>query len=384
MKTKRFDFNFKPLQLDISLTTGSSVPDSQNYDADTNEWTPDYTLTPLIIQPNISRMDKDEILTAGRINQALANIRWYEIIDGTKTLIEANNTHYEITSSGGDAGRIKVKKNVQPLHPLTLQFHAEYTDSRNGQLFVIDRTYFVPCKNATAFAPVVVLDAAGQTTYNPLIDPDLRVVAAKLMLGKNECAAANRLFVWEKFRDDTNTWSEIGSEPALDYDVTVAQNGASVTVDRSLMGSEINIRCRAKYDAGGNPAGVTLNAASPVEYFSFIRQIPKYDYDIVECPTNIPKIAEIAPRASIWGVGIENPSKELLVKWYVAPNRASGSLTYTQIAHGLTPILSTAAMTDLYGGVFGIEVVDGGPWGAWEDSDGYIIEDSDGAVLLVH
>ena len=38
MKTKRFDFNFKPLQLDISLTTGSSVPDSQNYDADTNEW----------------------------------------------------------------------------------------------------------------------------------------------------------------------------------------------------------------------------------------------------------------------------------------------------------------------------------------------------------
>ena len=40
--------------------------------------------------------------------------------------------------------------------------------------------------------------------------------------------------------------------------------------------------------------------------------------------------------------------------------------------------------TVLYGGVFGIEVVDGGPWGAWEDSDGYIIEDSDGAVLLVH
>ena len=66
MKTKRFDFNFKPLQLDISLTTGSSVPDSQNYDADTNEWTPDYTLTPLIIQPNISRLYRSSAVKVGR------------------------------------------------------------------------------------------------------------------------------------------------------------------------------------------------------------------------------------------------------------------------------------------------------------------------------
>ena len=85
MKVKRFDFNFKPLQLHISLAADGSVPDRQNYDADTDTYTPDYTLTPLIIQPAISRMDKDEVLQAGRVNHLLANIKWYEIIAGTRT-----------------------------------------------------------------------------------------------------------------------------------------------------------------------------------------------------------------------------------------------------------------------------------------------------------
>ena len=76
MKTQRFDFNWKPLQLQISFAVDGSVPDKQNYNADAQEYTPDYTLTPLIIQPNISILDKDAVLPAGRIIQALANVRW--------------------------------------------------------------------------------------------------------------------------------------------------------------------------------------------------------------------------------------------------------------------------------------------------------------------
>ena len=384
MKTKRFDFNFKPLQLDISITTVGSVPDSQNYDANTGEYTPDYTLTNLIIQPNVSRMDKDEVLTAGSINHLLANVKWYEIIDGTRSIIESVNTNYEITTTGGNAGRIKVKKNIQPQHPLTLEFYAEYVDSRTGQLFYIHETYPVRCKNATEFVPTLILDAAPQSVYNPLIDPDTQTVHAQLRLGNTECAAAKRIFVWEKYREDTNTWTEVGTDTTLDYDVTVAQDGASCVVDRSLMGTELNLRCRAKYDAGGNPGNVTLSDASPVEYALWVRRIPKFEYDIVECPTNIPKIVEIAPKAAIWGNGIANPEKELLALWYVAPNRASGSLSFTMIGHGLTPILSTAAMTDLYGGVYGIEVKDRGPQAAWEDGDGKVFEDGDGYLILIH
>jgi hypothetical protein len=40
-------------------------------------------------------------------------------------------------------------------------------------------------------------------------------------------------------------------------------------------------------------------------------------------------------------------------------------------------------MTDLLGGVYGLDVKDCGPTCAWEDSDGKVFEDSDGAVLLI-
>ena len=150
MKTRRFDFNFKPLQLNITISVDGSVPDRQNYNADTDEYTPDYTLTALILQPQVSRLDKDEIVAPGNVNSLLANVKWYEIVGGTRTLIEAANTDYEITASGGQAGRIKVMKNAQPNIPITLEFYAEYVDSRTGQVSVIRATHIVKCGNATA------------------------------------------------------------------------------------------------------------------------------------------------------------------------------------------------------------------------------------------
>ena len=385
MKVKRFDFNFKPLQLNISLSADGSVPDRQNYDADADAYTPDYTLTPLIIQPIISRMDKDEVLQAGRVNHLLANIKWYEIVAGTRTLIESANTNYEVVRSGENAGRIKVKKNAQPQIPITLEFNADYTDTRTNQISSIKQTYLISCDNSTTFLPLLVLDASDQTIYDPLTDPDTQTVHASLRLGENECETAKRAFVWEKFRED-DTWTEVGTDTTLDYDVTVAEDGASVTVDRSLMGGELYLRCRAKYDPNGNPEGVTLTDASPAKIISFVRRIPKFEFDIFGVPTNIPAgLLAIAPEAAIWNSKgpLANPEKELLPLWYVAPNRANGSLYYSQIGHGVTPTLSTEAMTDLLGGVYGLDVKDCGPTCAWEDSDGIVFEDSDGAVLLI-
>lgn len=386
MKTRRFDFNFKPLQISRTIAVDGSVPSRQTYDAESGTFTPDYTLTPLIIQPRIGRMDKDEILTSGSINHLLANIRWYEIIDGTKTLIVAGNSNYEITATGGNAGRIKVKKNAEPQHPITLEFYAEYADTRTGQLHIVQDTFTVMCGNSTAL-PELVLDAADQTIYDPLIDQAEQVVHASLKLGTKECTAANRVFVWELYREDT-TWSEVGAEPALDYCVEVAQNGESVTIHRDLMGASLALRCRAKYDPEGSPAGVTLNDGSPAKIVEFVRRIHKYDFDIVDCPVNIPAgLVAIAPRASIYDTHgeISNPERELIVLWYVATNQVSGSLSYNLIAHGKTPdMLSTKAMSNQYGAVYGIDVKDIGPVAAWEDGDGKLFEDGDGNIILIH
>lgn len=386
MKTRRFDFNFRPLQINIGFAVDGSVPNKQNYDADTGTYTPDYTLTPLIIQPQVSCMDKDEFLAAGSINHQLANVNWYEIVGGVSTLIQSTNTNYEITTTGGQAGRIKVKKNAQPRVPITLEFHAEYSDPRTGQLHTIVRTFSIRCENSTAFMPQLVLDAADQTIYNPLTDPDTQTVHASLRLGVNECATANRLFVWEIYRADTNTWTAVGTDTTLDYDVEVAADGASCTVNRALMGTELYLRCRAKYDLGGNPSSVALTDGSPSKIISFIRRIPKFEHDITGVPVNIPVgILAIAPVASIWNAtgAIQDPERELLPLWYIATNKASGTLSYMQVAHGLTPTVPTTAMSASYGAVIGLDVKDVGPLCAFEDSDGTVFEDSDGNVILI-
>lgn len=385
MKVKRFDFNFRPLQINVGMAVSGSVPDKQDYNADTDTYTPDYTITPLIIQPSVSRLDKDDFLQAGSVNHELANVKWREIVGGVSTLIDSANTNYEITTAGSEAGRIKVKKNAQPKVPITLVFSAEYTDPRTQQIHQIQQSVLVVCRNSTVFAPVLILDAADQTIYNPLTDQDTQVVHASLRLGVNECAAANRLFVWEKYRDD-NTWSEVGTDAVLDYDVTVSADGTSCTVNRSLMGTELYLRCRAKYDDNGNPGGVTLTDASPCKQVAFIRRIPKFEFDIVGVPTNIPAgILAVVPEVKIWDTNgpIDNPERELLPLWYMATNKASGSLSYALVAHGNTPSIATKPMSDIYGGVMGLDVKDVGPLCVMEDTDGALFEDADGNLIMI-
>lgn len=384
MKTRRFDFNFRPLQLNITISVDGSVPDRQNYNADTDEYTPDYTLTPLILQPQVSRLDKDEIVAPGNVNSLLANVKWYEIVGGTRTLIEAANTDYEITTSGGQAGRIKVKKNAQPDIPITLEFYAEYVDSRTGQVSVIHATHIVKCGNATAYMPDLVLDAADQTIYNPINDPDTQAVHASLRTGAAECATANRQFVWEVLRAN-GTFTTLGSDNS-DYWASVSSDGTTCTVNRKLMGSGQIVRCRAKYDPDGNPGGVTLTDAAPQAIVAFVRRIPKFEYDYA-LPVNIPAgLLQMYPEIYIWDVNgpIDNPEAVLLPIWYIGTNQASGTpSSYAQVSHGYNPVIPTSYLSALYGAVVGLDVKDPGPLVPWADADGKVFKDADGKIFLI-
>lgn len=384
MKTKRFDFNWKPLQLQISFAVDGSVPGQQNYNADTQEYTPDYTLTPFILQPVISILDKDEVLAAGRINHALTNIRWYELINGTKTLIASDNANYEVTTNGGNAGRIKVKKNAEPKVPITLVFYAEYIDSRNGQVLVIQGSYLVECSNASDLVRVE-LDAAAQTVFNPLSDAQTQTVTATVWVGDKVCDASKYALVWE-VQDESGVWYTAETDSVMDYDITI--NGNTATINRWLMGSEMHLRCRVKYSADGTPSSVTLTDASPQAEAVFVRRIPKYEFDITGVPYNVPAgILAIAPTAIIRTTNgeVANAEKELLPLWYIATNKASGSLSYSQIAHGISPTIPTTKMDNNYGAVIGLDVVDRGYAGAFTDAaDSAVFCDADGSVLIIH
>lgn len=386
MKTRRFDFNWKPLQLQVSFAVEGSVPDRQTYNADTREYEPDYTLTPVVIQPCVSILDKDDTLPAGSVNHQLTNIRWYEIIGGVKRLIDTSDTGYEITTGTGEAGRIRVKKNVQPRNPLTLVFYAEYIDTRNSQLITVQGSYLLDCTSASDLIRVE-LDTAAQTIYNPLEDVDEQTVTASVWVGDRRCPPGKYALVWE-VQDEDSEWHTCGSDAVMDYDVTVADGGGSLTVNRRLMGTELHVRCRCKYSADGNPASVGLTEGTPQAEAVFVRRIPRYEYDYTGVPYNIPSgLMELSPTAVVQTTkgDVPNFEAELLPLWYVATNKASGTLSYSQVAHGQSPIIPTKAMDSNYGAVIGLDVRDRGHWGAWTDAtDGAVICDADGDIMLLH
>ena len=171
------------------------------------------------------------------------------------------------------------------------------------------------------------------------------------------------------------------------YDITVNDDN-TVTVNKRLMGNEMYLRCRVKYSADGNPGSVALTDASPQAVISFVRRIPKYEYEMTGVPYNIPAgILSIAPTAIIRTTNgeIEDAEKELLPLWYIATNKASGSLSYSLVAHGISPVIPTAKMDDNYGAVIGLDVKDRGYIGAFIDNaDGAVICDADGAVIVIH
>ena len=384
MKTKRFDFNWRPLQLQISIFVDGSVPDNQNYNADSQEYTPDYTITPVIIQPIVSILDKDAVLPAGRINQALANVRWYENINGTRTLIDTNNAYYEITSSGGNAGRLKVKKNAQPKVPITLEFYAEYIDTRNSQVMIVQGSYMLSCSSASDLIRVE-LDTAEQTVFNPITDATTQTVTATVWLGDRACDASKYALVWE-MQDEAGAWYTCETDAVMDYDITVSGN--TVTINRWLMGQEMHVRCRCKYSVDGNPSGVTLTDSSPQAEAVFIRRIPKYEYDFYGVPYNIPAgLPAISPTTLVRTTNgeVANFEKELLPLWYIATNKASGSLSYNLVGQGANPTIPTSALSQGYGAVLALDVKDRGYVGAFTDAaDSAVICDGNGDVIVIH
>lgn len=381
MKTRRFDFNYKPLQFSVSIAVVDNVPDRQDYNSDTNDYTPDYTLSPLVLQPTVGIIDKDETLTSGAVNQSLTNIAWYEIgTDGTKTAILDTNTDYQVTRSGANAGMLKVMKNAQPKAPIKLQFECDYLDTRLNQTSHFIKTHLVICDNSTQYTPMLVLDAPDHSLYNPLRDDSIYTINASLRLGTKECAVENRKFVWEIKRED-GTYSEAGSDTTLDYDVMVSDDGVTCTIDKDLMGSEIVIRCRAKYSGDGNPDGVDLSSASPSKEVTITRRIPSYDYDIANLPTNLTAgLLYISPEANIWdsqGV-IPDPETDLMPIWYAATNVSSGSPSYSMVGIGMNPTLSTSKVSTSLGGLYALDVVDCGPLCAMVDAtDGAVLTDGD-------
>ena len=376
---KRMHISFTPLRTSGAIEVVGSVPRRQTWSADTGEFTPDYTLTPLVLMPRCNATDPDKYVASGSINAGLTNMKWYEIQGTQRTLIESGNAGYEITTDGENKGQIKVKRNSSVVTPLALEFYAEYADPRgSGQLYVFRLSTVVPVSDATVPAPVLTIDSPATVVWNPLRQPSERILTARVMAGDKDVTTSEhtRIF-WYRVLDDTGAEELITGDGDNDWEV-VSVDGPQLTIIMDYIGAGMTYVCRATYNPEGTPADIP-GSSDPRTETTIRRRIPKVEVDWEGTPTAVPGgTTAISPRPIVrdtMGILADSVAAEWLRFLWLT--KAKGASTFTQAAEGASP---TIPFTD--GMMLRLDVEDRGPMAVIVDDDGSYVVDEDGSFLF--
>lgn len=366
METRLFTFNYRPLEFLHHIEVIGSVPSIQSYNADLDEYTPDYELVPLILQPRLSVHDPSEVIEDGDYTNQLTNIKWYEVTGTanngsvTRTLITASNTGYTIDTTE-NIGRLYVKKNYQTGAQVALEFEGQFLDTRTEQTFTVHMSFPVQSTQATSSPATLSIDCPEEFVWNPWRDGQTLTIRALLMQGMSELTN-NVTFYWERKRSD-GTWSVVGTT-VRDLGYTI--NGGELTQDLTLMGSKAELRVRATY-----PSMPTLEEKSPTCYFTLVRRLPDFEFDYGGTPEQIePEVMYIKP--SLWvtvGDGkVTHPVYdktnaklgEVRASWYGATNNPSSSRTNVDVGHSEEPDIPTSLIVDTHGMFVSLDMEDRG------------------------
>lgn len=368
-KRKKLNINYRPLRPSISLQVVTSVPDRQVYKAADKSYTPDYTLTPLTLFPRCGAVDPSSMTTqVAGVNSQLTNMKWYERISGVQTLI-SSGTDYVITQTGDQKGQIQVRKNSDITNPITLEFEADYIDTRTNQVIHYSASRVLVVSDGTEPQPVLQLDSPDTVQWYPVRDRLQQTITAAVMLGDLDFTADDRLkFFWYRVLATGALEQITDGNGDNDFEI-VSVNRNVLVIDRDFIGNQQTYVCKVAY----RPDGVLPDAptdADPQKTTTIKRVIPKVECDykgmISGCPPGTKNIYPVAYIRDTVGV-IENPEEWFRFIWYAKKTSDTG---YSKIAEGIDP---TIPFTE--GMLIELEVEDKGP-------QALIVDDDDQSVYI--
>lgn len=375
-KQKRLDVNFTPLRTSGAIEVVGSVPDRQIWSADTGEFTPDYTLTPLVLFPRCNATDPDQYTKSGAVNASLTNMKWYEIQGTQRTRIEEGNASYEITSEGDTKGQIKVKRNSSNVTPLALEFYAEYVDTRTGQTYVFRLSTVVPVSDATVPAPVLTIDSPSTVVWNPLRQGTKRVITARVMAGDTDVTTSEHTRIFWYRRLDTGALEAItDGNGENDWEVE-AVDGPTLSIDLDYIGEAMTYVCRAVYAPEGTPSDAPRDS-DPTVTTTIRRRIPAVEVDWKGAPSGVPgDTTTIRPEAMVRDTMGIIPNADTWLKFLWLTKKKGGS-SYAQAAEGMKPTIPFSE-----GMMLRLDVEDKGPLAVVVDEDGSYLVDEDDSFLF--
>lgn len=376
-------FIFSPLIVAKGIDVVGNVPATQEYDPATGNYTPDYTMTNLVLQPWFRVTDPDGVLASGRVE--IANPAWSVVENGTKTAITSSNTSYAVTASGADAGKLIIKRNATTAAPLTFIFTGEYADPRTGKLYRMEMSQAVDATSTGADVRFA-LDLPKMVRYDPVRDTTTkRTVHTSFTAGGAAIPAANRKFVWHK-KDAGDTTYHVAGSTILDYDVEVAADGSSIDVDLTLIGQRIDLRCYAFYNPYGAVTDTTIKPDTRYAEITFLRHKGAYK---VKCKAfrlfgqDVKQLDVECDISDAKGI-IPNPDAHFRTVWKTSQGKADGSVSYGSVlGRGASTRIPVTAMSAKYGGTLRAEATPKPPLSAIrQTAGGNILVDNSGKIIV--
>ena len=376
-ETKRMDVNYTPLKTSGGIEVIGSVPERQTYSANTNEYTPDYSLTPLVLFPRCNATDPDSYINSGSVNASLTNMKWYEVIGTQRTLIGSDNVGYEITTEGDQKGQIKVKRNSSVATPLSLEFYAEYVDTRTNQILVFRFSKVIPVSDVTVPVPVFKIDSPATVIWNPLRNPLSRKITALVFLEGNEISSDKQKcnFFWYRKTDSGGLEAITDGNGDNDWEIEAIDHN-TLTINQDYIGEEQTYVCKLGYSADSVPD--QPNDDIPEVTTTIRRRIPEVEVDWKGAPTYVAGGTEkLKLEAFVTdGMGVvPDPEEWFRFVWNV---KSPYSQSYSKQAEGIKPTI-----TFIPGMMLELEVQDRGPQAILiDDTDGSVLQDAEGNVLF--
>lgn len=371
------DVNYTPLKTSGGIEVIGSVPERQTYSANTNEYTPDYSLTPLVLFPRCNATDPDSYIKSGSVNASLTNMKWYEIIGTQRTLIGSDNVGYEITTEGDQKGQIKVKRNSSVATPLSLEFYAEYADTRTNQILVFRFSKVIPVSDVTVPVPVFKIDSPATVIWNPLRNPLSRKITALVFLEGNEISSDKQKckFFWYRKTDSGGLEAITDGNGDNDWEIEAIDHN-TLTINQDYIGEEQTYVCKLGYSADSVPE--QPNDDIPEVTTTIRRRIPEVEVDWKGAPTYVAGGTEkLKLEAFVTdGMGVvPDPEEWFRFVWNV---KSPYSQSYSKQAEGIKPTI-----TFIPGMMLKLEVQDRGPQAILiDDTDGSVLQDAEGNVLF--
>lgn len=349
----------------------------QTYQVDLQEYTPDYTLTPLTLFPRCNATDPEAVVKVGTVNEKLTNMKWYEVLDGHKKLIESTNKDYEITNTGTTKGQISMKKNVHPMHPVTLQFYAEYADTElTGDRYIFNYSHVIRSVDASEAPPVLLIDSPSSVEWNPCHDSAEKTITATVMVADKDVTGTDKCNIfWFRVLDNGALERIVDGNGDNDFEiVSVAKD--KLVIDCNYIGEGNTYVCKASYDAEGRPAAAP---DASIDYASTVirRRIPDIDVDWSGVPNEVPaKTTVIYPRAILTdttGVLPDAAVNDVFrLQWYAQKGAAR-----TLAGEGIRPKIPYTE-----GMMLEVEVKDKGPYALIVNDNGEHYTDDTDNVLV--